>query len=88
DSLAVMLEEERATFLDKTKEIRSALVKLCRISNKTINSSTKLLPRWKEIVVSLNLPAKQIPRDVKTRWNSTFDLLNVAFTYKAAIVQL
>ena len=29
-----------------------------------------------------------IPRDVKTRWNSTYDMLNIAVQYRTAIDEL
>ncbi|KAE9398687.1 hypothetical protein BT96DRAFT_748351, partial [Gymnopus androsaceus JB14] len=54
---------------------------------KQLTPSTKLLPAWKETIVSLSLTPKQIPRDIKTCWNSTFDLLNMALHYRPAIVQ-
>ncbi len=51
------------------------------------NSSTKLLPRWKEILGNPalnedNLPENLMPRDVTTCWNATGDMLNFAVLYK------
>lgn len=31
------------------------------------------------------MPQKLIPRDVHTRWNSTYDMLDVAVKYKDAV---
>ena len=31
------------------------------------------------------LPAHLIPRDVKTRWNSTYDMMKIALKYRSAI---
>ncbi|KAJ7280557.1 hypothetical protein C8J57DRAFT_1500781 [Mycena rebaudengoi] len=66
DEVANMLDAECDEFLEQTTEIRSALVKVQTIANKTINSSTLLLPVWKQVVSDCSLPAKNLPRNVKT----------------------
>ena len=40
---------------------------------------------WFETLEKLKLKAAMIPRDVRTRWNSTFDMLDFALRYRAAI---
>ncbi len=55
------------------------------IAYKITFSSTILLPAWHDIVVSLELPRRVLPRDVRTRWNSTFQMLDVALKYREAI---
>ncbi|KAF9015872.1 hypothetical protein BDZ89DRAFT_904591, partial [Hymenopellis radicata] len=52
---------------------------------KIINSTTILLPRWKKLVEEHRLPPKVLPRDVSTRWNSTYDMLMTAIQYKRVI---
>jgi hypothetical protein len=37
-----------------------------------------ILPKWFEILNDLVLESNMMPRDVRTRWNSTFDMLNFA----------
>jgi hypothetical protein len=59
--------------------------KLRRFSFKIINSTTLLLPAWKETLKDLKLAVKYMPRDVATHWNSTFDMLHFALEYRAAI---
>ncbi|KIL55207.1 hypothetical protein M378DRAFT_91233, partial [Amanita muscaria Koide BX008] len=54
---------------------------LRRVSYAIKNSSTKLLPRWREIW----FPERIMPRDVKTRWNSTYDMLVFAIDYQAVL---
>jgi hypothetical protein len=49
------------------------------------NSSTIILPRWYEVLEELELDARMMPRDVSTRWNSTFDMLKFAIKYRLAI---
>ncbi|KAG6874644.1 hypothetical protein C0992_007137, partial [Termitomyces sp. T32_za158] len=43
---------------------------------------------WFHILKRLNLPAQMIPQDVKTRWNSTYDMLKLTVEYCAAIDEL
>lgn len=49
------------------------------------NSSTIILPRWYEVLDELGLDARMMPRDVSTRWNSTYDMLRFAVDYRVAI---
>lgn len=55
---------------------------------KIINSTTKLLPAWKAILQELGLPDITIPRDVRTRWNSTYDMLKETVKYARAYDRL
>lgn len=58
------------------------------LSFKIINSSTKLLPAWKAVCAEKNLPVRLLPRDVRTRWNSTYDMLNFAIEYHDVVNQM
>jgi hypothetical protein len=49
------------------------------------NSSTILLPEWYQTLTSQNLAHRIMPRDVSTRWNSTYDMLEFAVNYRGAI---
>src|SRR5277367_4291294 len=49
------------------------------------NSTTIMLPQWFAILNDLKLAKRMIPRDVATRWNSTFDMLDFAVEHIAAI---
>lgn len=55
------------------------------IAYKISFSSTILLPAWHDIVASLELPRRVLPRDVRTRWNSTYQMLEVALKYREAV---
>ena len=46
---------------------------------------TIALPAWCETCVAQSLRVRLIPRDVKTRWNSTYDMLQMALQYRSAI---
>jgi hypothetical protein len=49
------------------------------------NSTTIILPKWYAILKDINLGARIMPRDVTTRWNSTFDMLDFAIEYCGAL---
>lgn len=40
---------------------------------------------WFAKLEELRLPARMMPRDVSTRWNSTYDMLNFALEHRAAL---
>jgi hypothetical protein len=49
------------------------------------NSSTIALPQWYHILDNLSLDKRVIPRDVRTCWNATYDMLDEAYSLKAAV---
>lgn len=49
------------------------------------NSPTILLPQWFLTLEDLALSERIMPRDVTTRWNSTFDMLDFAVEYRKAL---
>jgi hypothetical protein len=44
-----------------------------------------MLPRWYAILKELKLDERIMPRDVSTRWNSTYDMLKFALDYRIAL---
>ncbi|KAJ3777640.1 hypothetical protein FB446DRAFT_633659, partial [Lentinula raphanica] len=46
-----------------------------KASFKIIHSSTDLLPKWREHMQDTPFKGRMLPRDVATRWNSTYDML-------------
>lgn len=50
-----------------------------------MNSSTILLPAWRALVRKARKRVRLIPRDVSTRWNSTFDMMEFALLYRECI---
>ncbi|KAE9391422.1 hypothetical protein BT96DRAFT_764932, partial [Gymnopus androsaceus JB14] len=50
-----------------------------------VHSTTIALPAWYTACSDYDLPARLIPRDVATQWNSTYDMLVVASKYSAVI---
>ena len=57
-------------------------VQIRTFASKVVNSTTILLPAWKECVASHDLPERLIPRDVQTRWNLTYDMLEMVLEYR------
>ena len=50
-----------------------------------IHSTTVALPAWKKCCEAFELKRRLIPRDVVTRWNSTYDMMHFALNYRDAI---
>ena len=49
------------------------------------NSTTILLPEWYQMLTTQNLAHRIMLRDVSTRWNSTYEMLEFAINYRAAV---
>jgi hypothetical protein len=58
---------------------------LHKLSYAIKNSPTIVLPRWYEILKEQGLKSHMMPRDVPTRWNSTYDMLDFANDYQNAL---
>ncbi|KAL1657570.1 hypothetical protein GGF50DRAFT_68733, partial [Schizophyllum commune] len=76
DELEDMSDDEKAALRATCRPVRFMLVKLRKLAYKVINSTTKLLPAWLQCLKDHGLPSTYIPRDVSTRWNSTYDMLD------------
>ena len=44
-----------------------------------------ILPRWFVVLEDLSLSTHMMPCNVSTQWNSTFDMLDFAVNYHAAL---
>ena len=55
------------------------------VSKAIKNSSTIVLPKWYGVLETQALKPRIMPRDVSTRWNSTYDMLQFATDYRAAL---
>ncbi|EIW51356.1 uncharacterized protein TRAVEDRAFT_75903, partial [Trametes versicolor FP-101664 SS1] len=85
DEVAAMTDEERLEFERKVRPVQMVLTKLRKFASKVVHSSTILLPAYKKRLAEFKLPERLIPRDVKTRWNSTYDMLSIAVEYRKVV---
>lgn len=49
------------------------------------DSTTIILPQWFTTLEDCGLGERMMPRDVITRWNSTYDMLEFACDYREAL---
>ncbi|RPD59517.1 hypothetical protein L227DRAFT_478263, partial [Lentinus tigrinus ALCF2SS1-6] len=83
-----MGEDEREELEASIAPVKAVLTKIRTIAYKILFSSTILLLAWNQIVESCGLPPRVLPRDVRTRWNSTYKMLEVALKYKDAVEKI
>ncbi|KAF8219412.1 hypothetical protein L208DRAFT_1077599, partial [Tricholoma matsutake] len=85
DEVEALTLEEQENLEDSIRPVKKMLVKLQKLAYKIVHSTMILLPAWKECLENLELPIKIMPRDISTRWNSTYNMLCFAIQYRAAI---
>ena len=85
DELDELDADARQSIITDTAAIRETVSKLRRLSFSIIHSTTIALPAWRRYCKELKLKPRTIPRDVVTRWNSTYYMLSFAVKYRSAI---
>ncbi len=60
-------------------------VQIRQLTNKINHSSTILRPAWFKLLKELKLPERILPRDVQTRWMSTFEMTVASVEYREAV---
>jgi hypothetical protein len=85
DELEDLSETDRETLMQETQDVRVTVSKLRNLSFAIINSTTKALPAWRRCCRKLKKKALLIPRDVTTRWNSTYDMLSFCQRFRESI---
>ncbi|EPS93908.1 hypothetical protein FOMPIDRAFT_1106820, partial [Fomitopsis schrenkii] len=78
-------DTSRADIQQEVCPVKMMLLKLRKILVLIHRSLTLLLPAWGRAVEAVRLKVKKLPRDVCTRWNSTFRMLDVAIQDHKAI---
>ncbi|KAF8867746.1 hypothetical protein BD779DRAFT_1417179, partial [Infundibulicybe gibba] len=85
DEREEMAAVDRIALDASVRPVRLVLVKLRKLAYAIKNSSTIILPAWRATLKTLGLGDRMMPRDVSTRWNSTFDMLVFALDYQKAL---
>jgi len=85
DELEMLPAHERERVTAETATIRETVTKLRQLAFAIIHSTTIALPAWRLTCETLKLKRRLIPRDVVTRWNSTYDMMHFALNYREAI---
>ncbi|KAF8317526.1 hypothetical protein F5887DRAFT_1276209 [Amanita rubescens] len=65
--------------------LETMVMQLRKLSFKMINLPTSLLPAWESALKDASLDVRCMPRDVRTQWNSTYDMLHFALEYREGI---
>jgi hypothetical protein len=65
--------------------LANQLTQIRKLAYAVKNSTTIVLPQWYRILEALSLEPRVIPRDIRTRWNATYDMLDFVYRYKKAI---
>jgi hypothetical protein len=85
DELDALDEHAREKLMADTAGVREVVTKLRRLAFAIIRSTTIILPAWRQRCKDLKLKPRILPRDVVTRWNSTYYMLDFALKYRTVI---
>lgn len=85
ESTVGVRETVSKVFLHVTCLSMLTLFQIRKLSFSIIRSTTIALPAWRDACKNLGIKPKLIPRDVVTRWNSTYDMLCMALRYRKPI---
>lgn len=75
----------KVNYCDEHKNVANCYQQLRKMAFKILHSTTKLLPAWDAYLKEFKFAIHRMPRDVSTRWNSTFDMLDFALSYRKVI---
>ncbi|PIL30443.1 hypothetical protein GSI_07142 [Ganoderma sinense ZZ0214-1] len=87
-AIGEMTAAEKAEFTLAVHPVKLLLAKIRMFTSKVVNSSTILLPAWKEAIALHGLLERLIPRNVRTRWNSTYNMLAMVLEYHLPYKQM
>jgi hypothetical protein len=85
DELDELDEDVQEKVMADTAAVHKVVTKLCRLSFAIVRSTTIALPAWRHYCKELKLKSRILPRNVVTRWNSTYYMLHFAVKYRTAI---
>jgi hypothetical protein len=85
DELDDLDTNSREELIADTAIVRTTVSKLRQLSFSIVRSTTLALPAWRRYCKQSSLKSRILPRDVVTRWNSTFYMLSFALEYRTVI---
>jgi hypothetical protein len=85
DELDELDEDARNVIIADTAAVRETVSKIRQLAFSIVRSTTIALPAWRRHCKALKLKPCILPRDVVTRWNSTYYMLSFASKYRSAI---
>ncbi|KAI0281070.1 hypothetical protein BC826DRAFT_919950 [Russula brevipes] len=85
DELDMLDADEREAIIADTTAVRETVSKLRHLAFAIVRSTTIALPAWRRYCKQLKLKPRILPRDVVTRWNSTYYMLSFAVKYRSVI---
>ncbi|KAG2085761.1 uncharacterized protein F5147DRAFT_527794, partial [Suillus discolor] len=85
NEVLLLPEAQAAELRTNIRPVKLVLLKLRKLTYKLIHSTTLLLPAWHKILIDQSMSPTNMPRDVSTRWNSTYDMLEYAVSHRKAI---
>ncbi|KAJ6613356.1 hypothetical protein B0H10DRAFT_2222260 [Mycena sp. CBHHK59/15] len=80
-----MDEVEKADIIERTKQAKAVISRVRKFSFALVHSTTRALPAWRSAFSTKNMAVRLLPRDVRARWNSTYDMLVVAVQYNDVV---
>ncbi|KAG1855074.1 hypothetical protein C8R48DRAFT_568038, partial [Suillus tomentosus] len=85
DEVAMLMQDERENLQNSIRPVKLVLVKLHKLAFKVIHLTMKYLPAWHGILQELCMPVTNIPHNITTRWNSTYDMLEYVSRHWKAV---
>jgi hypothetical protein len=85
DELDELDAAARERIIADTAAVRETVSKLRCLAFSIVRSTTIALPAWRRYCKEFKLKSRILPRDVVTRWNSTYYMLSFAIKYRSAI---
>ncbi|KAF9504230.1 hypothetical protein BS47DRAFT_1246597, partial [Hydnum rufescens UP504] len=81
DDLETMNVDDLKSFTMRTTPVHHVLTKIRKLTVAITVSTTILLPLWRKLCQKLVKTPGMLARDVRTRWNSTNDMLASVLKY-------
>ncbi|KAG6904814.1 hypothetical protein DXG01_006989, partial [Tephrocybe rancida] len=85
DPFEGLSQEDQDTLLADTEAVQMTLNKIRKLSFAIVHSTTISLPAWHDTCVEHGLHVHLTPHNVKTHWNSTYNMLTMALEYPVVV---